>query len=85
MTPEKVAAFLNAHPFPTFEEVEERIRPDIAQWSEHGEFNHEQVRRIYENIDDLDMIKEAGRLIGRRGGPVALQANFYTFLEVMRM
>ena len=37
------------------------------------------------NVDDENIIKTCGGNINQRGGFTALQANYYTFLHVMRL
>ena len=53
--------------------------------AEYGEYNHEYLKIIWENIDDEIIIKTCGENINQRGGFTALQANYYALLHVMRL
>ena len=58
---------------------------DIAIGAEYGEYNHERLKRIWENIDDETIIKTCGENIWERGDFHVLQQNYYAFLHVMRL
>ena len=53
--------------------------------AEYGEYNHESLKMIWDNINDDTIIKTCGENINQRGGFTALQANYYAFLHVMRL
>ena len=53
--------------------------------AEYGEYNHEYLKMIWDNINDDTIIKTCGENINQRGGFTALQANYYAFLHVMRL
>ena len=70
--------------YPDYEDVEEMIENMIELWAEYGEENHECMETIWNNIVDRDAIERMGEEINRRGGFVAMQANYYILLHVFR-
>ncbi len=79
-----ITAFIKDHPFPLYEVVENLIKKRISSWSEYGELNHHHVSIIYNNIDDFKKVNKAAKAIARRGGLSALQASFYSILEILK-
>ncbi len=79
-----ITAFIKTHPFPSYEVVENLLKSDMSLWSEYGELNHHHVEIIYNNIDDIEKVNKAAKAIARRGGFVALQANFYSILNILK-
>ena len=72
--------------YPSYDYVSnELIKFDMTLDAEYGEYNHEYLKIIWENIDDENIIKTCGENINQRGGFTALQANYYAFLHVMRL
>ena len=76
--------FLATTVYPEFEDVNKIIGNDITLIAEYGEFNHEVLSSIWNNLGDKDLITLLGKKINKRGGFQALQANFYTLLAVLR-
>jgi hypothetical protein len=65
--------------------IENAKHMSLDMLAEYGEYNHEQMKAIWDNITNEDIIKQSGRNINQRGGMTAMQMNFYTFLEVLRL
>ena len=76
----------NDFKYPSYDYVSnELMKFDMKLDAEYGEYNHEYLKIIWENIDDENIIKTCGENINQRGGFTALQANYYAFLHVMRL
>ena len=77
--------------YPDHEDVIEMIENipeefvEISEWLDEYSFeNHECMERIWNNIVDRDLIQTMGEEINKRGGFVAMQANYYILLHVFR-
>ena len=76
----------NDFKYPSYDYVSnELMKFDISIGAEYGEYNHEYLKIIWENIDDEAIIKTCGENINQGGGFTALQSNYYAFLHVMRL
>ena len=82
---------LNICYYPDYEDVREMIENipesllEHCEWlDEHSFENHECMDRIWNNIVDRDLIQTMGEEINKRGGFVAMQANYYILLHVFR-
>jgi hypothetical protein len=82
----EVKKFINDFPFPSYQEIvklmEDTQHPELKwyafQWgAEYGEFQHECMKNMYENILDKEICHKLGEKIYNRGGFVALQACYY--------
>ena len=63
--------------YPTFEEMQNKLKRRLDLDSEYGKVNHDCCKAIYENPQNEDLIVKNGKIIYHRGGFTALQANFY--------
>eukprot|EP00972_Heterocapsa_arctica_P107739 15868288-Heterocapsa_arctica.AAC.1 len=77
-------AFIKTHPFPSYEVVQNLLQSEMTLWAEHGEFNHEHVELIYNNIDDVETVHKAAEAFAARGGFNALQSNFHSILNILK-
>lgn len=76
----------NDFKYPSYDYVSnELMKFDISIDAGYGEYNHEYLKTIWENIDDGTIIKTCEENINQRGGFTALQANYYSFIHVMRL
>ena len=55
----------------------------MDMFAEYGEFNHNMLKKIYEDCDNESLIKECGRRIHQRGGTTAMTYNLYALLKIM--
>jgi hypothetical protein len=80
--------FTSKHEYPNYDKVNKIIAENqempLQMIAEYGEYNHEQMKAIWDNITNKDIIKQSGKNIDQRGGMDAMQMNFYTFLDVLR-
>ena len=53
-------------------------------FAEYGSENHYLFVDIWNNVDNRDLIRKAGERINELGGLQAMQANYYTLLDVFR-
>ena len=68
--------YIKENPYPTYEEMEERISHNAVLYSEYGKMHHEYCKAIYENSTNKDLIVQMGKRIFNLGGMQALQANY---------
>lgn len=65
-------------PYPTWEEMQEKLGWDFVLDAEYGMPNHELCKEIYEHLGDPVVVDAAARKIFNRGGKQALNANWQT-------
>ncbi len=53
--------------------------------AEYGEYQHELMETIFNNITDTRIIKKCGRKINKLGGFTAMQGCFYCFCYALRL
>ena len=70
--------YVKLNPYPSYDEMIEKIIDKLDLYAEYGEFNHICCKIIYENPTNKDLIIKMGKKIYCRGGMTALQANCYT-------
>ena len=75
---------LNRYVYPRREDVMRLIQRQPDLWAEYGLENHQCLRMIWNSINDADIIRRMGEEINERGGFQAMQANYYTLLEIFR-
>ena len=76
----------NDFQYPSYKYVSnELMKFDMTIGAEYGEFNHEYLKIVWENMNDETIIKTCGENINHRGGFTALQTNYYAFLHVMKL
>ena len=51
--------------------------------SEYGHSNHNYIKEIYENIDDVELVKNNGDGMDTIGGIQAMEYNAFAFVEVL--
>jgi Tol biopolymer transport system component len=70
--------------YPSYDEITKLLLENkrLDLFSEYGEYNHELCKEIYENINDEKIVVKNGKLIYKRGGFTALQANFYIISSI---
>ena len=78
--------FFRNNQYPTYDEVNNLLieSGSIELMSEYGQLNHRLLKLIWDNIDDKEVIINAGKSIDKRGGFTAMQGNFYTFIKVLQ-
>ena len=95
----KIKAFVKKNPYPSYEFVTDLIlskadkckhRGDmefklhyLMMNSEYGYSNHNYMKEIYENIDDIELIKNNGDEIDTLGGIQSMSYNAFAFFEVL--
>jgi len=78
---EKVELFTSWYPYPTLEDMEEKLENNLELEAEYGEKNHEWCERLYYGILDEDIIYEVGKEIYEWGGTRAMAANYETLVR----
>ena len=72
---EMIAEFVKVTPYPSYEEMLEKLNNYIDLWAEYGEQHHICCKIIYENPRNKNLIVEMGKKIYEMGGMQALSAN----------
>ena len=72
---EAIKKFVLTNPYPSYEEMMERIDSRVDLFAEYGPKNHEWCKTIYENPTNQKLIVEMGKAIYKRGGMHALCKN----------
>ena len=72
----KTKKYIKKNPYPTYKQMIERIKNHLELYAEYGESNHEWLKTIYENPYNEEIAVKMGKLIYKKGGMTALQANF---------
>ena len=76
----------NDFEYPSYDYVStELLKFDTQLYAEYGESHHNYLKIMWENIEDMSIIKTVGDNIYHMGGYTALQSNYYAFLHVMRL
>ena len=89
----KIQAFVKKNPYPTYElskaekckhmgDMEFKFH-DLMMNSEYGYSNQSYMKEIYENIDDIELIKHNGDEIDTIGGIQSMEYNTFAFCEVL--
>jgi hypothetical protein len=68
-----VANFIAKNPYPDYQSMWSSLPLHLA--AEYGEYNHELIKQVYENIHCQQVMKKVGDQIHARGGIQAMQAN----------
>ena len=74
---ERTKKYILDNPYPTYEEINNKIKNEFHLIAEYGYQNHEYCKKIYDNPYNKDIIIEMGKKIYKRGGFQALQMNFH--------
>ena len=98
-TIEKIKKFVKKNPYPIYEVIRDLMlgKADVCKRkgdmemkfhylmmnSEYGYDNHKYMKEIYENIDDVELIKKNGTEIHKRGGIQAMEYNAFAFYEAL--
>ena len=77
---EKMELFTSWYPYPTLEDMEEKLEHHLELEAEYGEKNHAWCERLYYGILDEDIIYEVGKEIYEWGGTRAMAANYETLV-----
>ena len=72
---EVIKRFVQSNPYPSYEEMMERIDSRIDLFAEYGPKNHDWCKIIYENPTNKELIVEMGKAIYKMGGMQALFKN----------
>jgi len=72
---EMIVEFVKVMPYPSYEEMLEKLDNYIDLWCEYGEQHHIYCKTIYENPTNKNLIVEMGKKIYEMGGLQALSAN----------
>ena len=80
---EKLKEFIKTSPYPSYEEMCERILHSnfSIKSSEYGNIQHKACKIIYENFTDRYTVRKMGEKINKHGGFKSLQACFYIMLH----
>ena len=76
--------FIKSYTYPSYEEVINLIRGNVAMCVGYGELNHKWMGKLYNDIFDNSKVIVIGKLINKRGGMTAMDENFSTFMKVVR-
>ena len=79
-----IQEFVSTYPYPSYDEVIDLIKGNVAMYAEYGVFNHSMMEKMYCNILDKERVKVIGKLIYNRGGMTAMNENFSAFMVVVR-
>ena len=79
-----VERFLTDNEYPCYDQVVQLIGNNLAMFSEYGEFNHNMMNKIWNDIHNTDKLKVIGRLINDRGGFTAMTNNHGALMTVVR-
>jgi len=72
---EAIIRFVQSNPYPSYEEMMERIDCRVDLFAEYGPKNHDWCKTIYENPTNKKLIVEIGKAIYKMGGIQALSTN----------
>ena len=79
----EVQQYIDAHPFPSYEEmivrIKQRLSSPFLYLAEYGEYNHNALKIIYTSYIEKETTKRIGELIGARGGFDAMESNYTVF------
>ena len=70
-----IIRFVESNPYPSYEEMMERIDCRVDLFAEYGSKNHDWCKTIYENPTNKELIVEMGKAIYKMGGMHALSKN----------
>jgi hypothetical protein len=70
-----IIRFVQTNPYPSYEEMMERIDCRVDLFAEYGSKNHVCCKIIYENPTNKELIVEMGKAIYKMGGLQALSKN----------
>ena len=70
-----IKKFVQTNPYPSYEEMMERIDCRLDLFAEYGTQNHEWCKIIYENPTNKELIVKVGKAIYKMGGTQALSKN----------
>lgn len=70
-----IIRFVQTNPYPSYEEMMERIDCRVDLFAEYGSKNHVCCKTIYENPTNKELIVEMGKAIYKMGGVQALSKN----------
>ena len=95
----KIKAFVKKNPYPSYDFITDLILNKAKEWkhmgdmelkfhylmmnSEYGYSNHNYMKEVYENIDDVELIKNNGNEIDTIGGIQTMEYNAFVFIEVL--
>ena len=95
----KIKASVKKNPYPSYDFITDLILNKAKEWkqrgdmelkfhylmmnSEYGYYNHNYMKEIYENIDDVELIKNNGNEIDTIGGIQTMEYNAFVFIEVL--
>ena len=77
-------SFLSKYQYPSYEEVLNIIGNDKMMRAEYSEENHKWLKSIWDDIQNIDNIKEVGQLIEKKGKLRAMANNHWTLMYVVR-
>ena len=69
--------------YPQYETILDHLEC-ICDWAEYSQGNHFDLKLIWENIHDTNMLKNIGERIYDRSGLTGKIASYHVFLHVMR-
>ena len=95
----KIKAFVKKNSYPPYEIIKDSMLHKAQQWKNKGDMelkfhylmmnseyryeNHKYLQEIYENIDDVELIKKNGDEIDKLGGIQTMEYNAFAFCEVL--
>ena len=95
----KIKAFVKKNSYPPYEIMKDSMLHKAQQWKNKGDMelkfhylmmnseyryeNHKYLKEIYENIDDVELIKKNGDEIDKLGGIQTMEYNAFAFCEVL--
>ena len=95
----KIKAFVKKNPYPSYDFITDLMLSKAKKYknvgdmefkfhyllmnSEYGYSNHKYMKEIYENIDDIELIKKNGDEIDTIGGIQTMEYNAFAFVEVL--
>ena len=66
--------------YPSFKDMQEKLKRRPSLWAEYGAVNHDCCKSIYDSPHNEDLVVKMGKIIYKRGGMTALQANYYVIV-----
>ena len=95
----KIKAFVKKNSYPPYEIMKDSMLHKAQKWknkadmelkfhylmmnSEYRYENYKYLQEIYENIDDVELIKKIGDEIDKLGGIQTMEYNAFAFCEVL--
>ena len=95
----KIKAFVKKNSYPPCEIMKDSMLHKAQKWKNEGDMelkfhylmmnfeyryeNHKYLQEMYENIDDVELIKKNGDEIDKLGGIQTMEYNAFAFCEVL--